>query len=116
HLLAAARERLTEVARVRTGVRDVVRVDRCEKAQDDDENEQTQEGEGDVVAAQPPPGEHPRALALDRTFFFRCERRGGVESEIGRGLCHSSVLPLLPRTISGRRAPAAGALLPGNAV
>src|SRR5262249_56799750 len=70
-LFPVTREALAQMARVRTCVRHMVRVERRTETEDDNGHEDEQEAERDVVPAQPPPGEIPRALALDRAFFLR---------------------------------------------
>ena len=52
-----------EVAGVRPDVRDVLRVDRRQQAQDHDQEEDAAEEQRDLVAPQPPPGEAVRADA-----------------------------------------------------
>ena len=64
---------------------------REDEAGEQDEHEDAQEGERDVVPAQPPPGEVPRAPAADRGGFRLrgSELRRGVDAELALcPLCH----------------------------
>ena len=54
-------DRLVEELVGQPGVRDAMRVDRCEQAHDQDEEEHASEEERHLVAAQAAPGEPPRA-------------------------------------------------------
>src|SRR3954468_10775889 len=73
----------------------MARVERREQADEQDEDENSEEGEGDVVAAETPARERPRALAFDLgAALLRRQLGGGIESEFllagGRHECLGS--------------------------
>ena len=85
--LAADPDLVLGVDLVRARVRDVVRVDRCQRAGEHDQEEHRERREGDVVAPQPAPRQVPGAAPDDRNLMlFGGEVRCGVEGEIGCGL------------------------------
>src|SRR5206468_1462662 len=86
--------RPVEVRAEDDGVRDMVRVDRGAKADDDDQEEERQRPERDPVAKEAPPGEPPRALARDLLCGLAGRKNDlllGSEGELGQ-LCFAPTL------------------------
>ena len=89
HLLAV--DDVLGMRGVRGRVRDVVRVDRRERAGHRDHDEDEERDECDVVPPQAPPGQVPRAAPDDRgSMLFLGENLRGVEREVGSWLRHAS--------------------------
>ena len=82
HRLAVDLDRVEDVLVVRAGVRDVMRVERRRRTDRDDEDEDGEREEREVVAAQPPPGEVPRAAAANRRRLRSGKLGRGVEREL----------------------------------
>src|SRR5205814_249828 len=74
-------DRVENVLVVRARVSDVVRIERRCSANADDQDEDREREEREVVAAEAPPGEVPRAAATNRLRLGRSELRCRVEGE-----------------------------------
>ena len=83
--LAVLLDRVGEVVLVRRRVGDVLRPQRRRDAGRDQEQEEDAEDEPGLVAAQPPPGELPRARS-GRSLFAGLLEAGSRGQEIGPGL------------------------------
>ena len=89
-----------------TRMRDVLRVLPGERTEQHDHDEEHEEPEGDVVPAQPPPGEQPGALPFDLSLLVGGECRSRVEREVGRGLgSHYAFFPSAGRELNRRESP-----------
>ena len=75
-------DRVEDVLRVRASVRNVMRIKRRRRADRDDENEDEEGEEREVITAQPPPGEVPRASAANRPRLYSSKLCSGIEREL----------------------------------